>query len=144
MGDWKDFAVALWWVLVVCVAFWGVGRENLRLRRELRAAESFAVITTGKYVSLTDKYVAALDRLTKTRGVLRRVWKRMRAVQYLNAEEWTAGYCEGLGDELAVRVVRQQADARSLAMCGELVRGPTPGAATVDGWPGPDLGGEGG
>lgn len=118
MGDYWLVPV-LGWVGVTVAAVWAVGRENMRLRAELRDVKA-ASAERGLY------WIAhANRRRDKAVRVLRRVWKRMRSFQRINASSEAAWQFEV---DLYDAAVQRLADATKT------------GAARVDGWPGHELG----
>lgn len=165
MGDWWLVPV-LGWVAATGAALWALGRENLRLRRELREMTAVA----DRCGDQADRFVVlhgvAVAKLLRTRAVLRRVWasrrgwqtmrgmvrRRLRRVErfaaYVVRSRWLARYRAGLyrdacADQDYLLRTCQAADADSLAMCDGLARGPGCPGVTVGGWVVEhDLGGE--
>lgn len=140
MDDWKPVAVALWWVLVVCVAFWGLGRDNLRLRRSLDRVRADLDRVLADRHELRMRRYDLTHSVSKFARVLRRVWASRRRLQADLAlttrtrDIQTKEYCRVALLARARRTRDQRADAGSLAMCGELARGPALTPAGQDSW----------
>lgn len=135
-----------WWTVALIAAsaanvaamlgLWAMGRENLRLRRELDAvgADRANVSMAANALRETLRKVwadrrhaqsTAAEKEVRLRRVVRRLWKDRRVRQHLDGTARTEGYLLGVGD--AARVMERNADARladarSLAMCDELAR----------------------
>ena len=121
------------------VAFWFVGRENLRLRAELDAErvdrESINMAVNALRKTLRKVWAdrrhtqsAAAEKEVRLRRVVRRLWKDRRVMQsYASLRENTLrAAIDSAKAAWATRdrvvIGQREADARSLAMCEELHR----------------------